>query len=268
MKNKKLSKRMILSITAGILLLAGIAVLLYPTVTKKINSAKTDNVVKDFDDFVENLNVTATWDESLISTFDEANVDDIASNKGEINSSFTPQQANRLYRDLYLYNIDLYENGQSAYGDPFVFADSSIDLNSYGIDDGLIGVLVAPDISLNLPIYLGASEHNMEKGAAQLNRTSMPIGGKNTNCVIAGHRGMISQTMFDNIVNLKVGDSVSVKNYWETLNYKVRETKIIDPMDTNQLLIEEGKDILTLITCHPYGSNAKRYLVICERVVP
>ncbi len=263
MKNKKPSKQIVLTSLAAVMLVAGIAIILYPTVTKLINGGKTDSLVEDFSDFVADMSFSATFDESEIPTLAEISSEPIE--YGEVNVNFTPEQATRLYRDLYVYNKSLKEEGQFGYGDPFSFSDTSINLYSYGIDTEIIGTISAPSIGLKLPVYLGASEYNMYRGAAQLNRTSMPIGGENTNCVIAAHRGMVDQTMFDNIVYLNVGDEVIITNYWEKLTYKVIDTMIITPDDKDAFYIEEGRDLLTLFTCHPYGQNTHRYVVICER---
>lgn len=100
-----------------------------------------------------------------------------------------------------------------------------------------------------------------------MSQTSLPIGGENTNCVIAGHRGWNGFPYFRYITDLKQGDRVTIQNPWETLKYEVVETKIIAPNDIEEIHIQEGRELLTLLTCHPYASGGKqRYLVICERV--
>lgn len=117
-----------------------------------------------------------------------------------------------------------------------------------------------------MPIYLGASDDHLAAGAAQLSQTSLPIGGTNTNCVIAGHRGWRGADYFRYVPDLQIGDEIIITNLWETLTYTVVETDIIAPNDVDKILIQEGKDMLTLITCHPYASGGKqRYVVYCER---
>ena len=106
----------------------------------------------------------------------------------------------------------------------------------------------------------------MAHGAAILSQTSMPIGGENTNCVIAGHRGYQGIPYFREIEKLQLGDHIYITNPWETLTYEVTEFKIIDPDASDQILIQDGKDMVTLLTCHPYRSHGKyRYVVYCER---
>jgi sortase A len=118
-----------------------------------------------------------------------------------------------------------------------------------------------------MPIYLGASNENLLKGACVISNTSMPIGGENTNCVLAGHRSMYSATMFRHLDMVQVGDSVLITNLWERLVYTVVQIRIIEPSDVGEILIQEGRDLLTLITCHPYGGGGRqRLMVLCERV--
>ncbi len=120
-------------------------------------------------------------------------------------------------------------------------------------------------MEIEIPIYLGATQENMKKGAGHLSETSIPIGGNNTNSVIAAHRGMKSHPMFRDIEMLEIGDEIKVTNMWDELIYKVVETKVINPDEVSEVLIQEGRDLITLITCHPYTKNYQRYVVYCEK---
>ena len=120
-------------------------------------------------------------------------------------------------------------------------------------------------MDIELPILLGANKLNMREGAAHLTGTSYPIGGRDTNCVLAAHRAYSKAPMFRDIQKLQIGDDVIIRNFRETLIYKVVEQRIISPTDGDQLLIQEGRDLVTLVTCHPYGSDKQRYVVFCER---
>lgn len=121
-------------------------------------------------------------------------------------------------------------------------------------------------MDVKLPLYLGASLENMRKGAAIMGETSLPLGTKNSNCVIAAHRGYEGIPYFREIEKLKVRDRVIIKNPWEKLTYRVEEIKIIQPDDSNQIKIQKGKDMVTLLTCHPYrGHGRYRYVVYCIR---
>ena len=180
------------------------------------------------------------------------------------------QPADTLFPELLAamqaYNERIYAEGQSGLVDAWSYEAPSFDLTEYGIEDDVIGVLSIPSINLEMPIYLGATYDHMARGAAHLSQTSLPIGGINTNCVIAGHRGWSGAPYFLNMDKVVVGDAVTVTNLWETLTYKVCEIRVIDPNDIDAVLIQPGRDMLTLITCHPYASGGRYRLVIyCER---
>ena len=172
-----------------------------------------------------------------------------------------------LWADMVRYNEAIYTQGQAGLSCEYDYQKPSFRLSDYGLGDEVFGVISIPAMELEMPIFLGATEQHMADGAAHLSQTSLPIGGENTNCVIAGHRGYNGASYFRYIDKLKVGDLVSVTNLWETLTYRVCEIKIIDPHDVTEILIQPGRELLTLLTCHPYASGGKqRYVVFCERV--
>ena len=118
-----------------------------------------------------------------------------------------------------------------------------------------------------MPVFLGATYRHMADGTAHLSQTSIPIGGKNTNCVIAGHRGWGGASYFRYVDKLQPGDEVIITNLWEEIHYRVVATQIIQPNEVEQILIKPGRELVTLLTCHPYASGGRqRYLVICERI--
>lgn len=171
-----------------------------------------------------------------------------------------------LYRDMQTYNAEIYRNRQSGLQDAWSYEQPPFSLAEYGVVEEAVGYLTIEAMDLHLPLYLGASRNNLAKGAAVLGNTSMPIGGENTNCVIAGHRGWQGIPMFLDIQNLQPGDTVVLDNLWETLTYTVTEIRIIRPDEIDAVKIQDGRDLLTLVTCHPYPHNTQRYLVYCERV--
>ena len=172
-----------------------------------------------------------------------------------------------LWADMTAYNETIYAEGQSGLSCAYDYQKPSFTLKDYGLEDEVFGVISIPAMDLNMPIFLGATEKHMADGAAHMSQTSLPIGGNNTNCVIAGHRGYGGASYFRYIEKLRIGDSVTITNLWETLEYRVVQIKIIYPNEVKEILIQENRDLLTLLTCHPYASGGKqRYLVICERV--
>lgn len=172
-----------------------------------------------------------------------------------------------LYQELKRRNETLYLEHQKDLTDPWAYEQPKIDLTEYGLKGNSIGFLSIPKMEIELPILLGANRENMALGAVHLTETSYPIGGENTNCVIAAHRGYRKTAMFRHIEKLEIGDEIYIENFRERLVYKVAEIRVITPTDVDQLLIQEGRDLVTLVTCHPYRRNYQRYVVYCERVL-
>ena len=173
----------------------------------------------------------------------------------------------QLYEDMQFYNRELYLFKQNKLDCKSAYEQSQFVLTDYGLPDETFGIITIPKMDLEMPLFLGASEANMAAGAAVLSQTSIPLGGVNSNAVIAGHRGYSGYPYFKEIELLEPGDEVIITNLWGTLTYVVTEIKIINPNDVNAILIQKGKDMITLLTCHPYASGGKyRYLVFCERV--
>ena len=178
------------------------------------------------------------------------------------------QEYPELLADLQTYNQRIYTEKQSGLVDLEACEEPAADLTAYGIDDEISGVLEIPAMELTMPVYLGASDDHLAAGAAVLGNTSAPIGGVNTNCVIAGQRGWKGADYFRHIDKLAVGDTVRLTNLWETLTYMVADIQIIQPHEVEKIKIQQGRDLLTLLTCHPYASGGKqRYVVYCERVM-
>lgn len=176
------------------------------------------------------------------------------------------QQYPELLAALREYNQRIYAEKQSGLVDLEACETPAADLVAYGIEDEIIGVLKIPAMELTMPVYLGASDAHLAAGAAVLGNTSAPIGGDNTNCVISGHRGWKGADYFRHIDRLAVGDEVRITNLWETLTYTVADIQIIQPHEVDKIKIQQGRDLLTLLTCHPYASGGRqRYVVYCER---
>lgn len=181
-----------------------------------------------------------------------------------------PEAEHRAYQDLWddmvAYNARLIDEQPSSFNSPEAYEQVSFSLADYGLDSEVFGILSIPALDLEIPLYLGANYSNLSKGAAHLSETSLPIGGDSTNCVIAGHRGWQGGAYFLHLTRLKAGDIVEITNPWETLTYKVMSTEDIGSTDTHKVYIQDGEDLLTLLTCD-YGAGVKyRYIVVCERI--
>lgn len=133
------------------------------------------------------------------------------------------------------------------------------------LDDGVMGYVEIPSINVRLPIYHGESEDVLTKGAAHLEHTSFPIGGESTHVCISAHCGYPTQKFFDDIDELENGDEIYIYVLDRTLKYTVTGTDVVEPDDSSRLEVVKGKDLLTLVTCTPYGVNSHRLLVHAER---
>lgn len=228
-------RKTILIVISILFMIAGIFILCFPYIS---NSIFEKDVKEKKEEFVVKI-----VSEENVSLFDQ------------------------LYDELKSQNEELYENSQKDLVDPFSYEQPAIDLNKFGISDNTIGFIRIPKMEVELPILLGANAQNMKKGAVHLTKTSYPIGGENTNSVIAAHRGYGKATLFRHIEKLENGDKIYIQNFKEELVYEVYEIKLIDPDEVKELLIEGGKDIITLLTCHPYRVNTQRYVVKAQRTL-
>lgn len=235
-------KRKIVIIIACVVLMAGIGIMAFPYIQQWVYDKSARSIADEFD----------RWRQEQA--------------EGTAGQGTDVPYLPDLYAAMQEYNIDLYENGQEGFRDAWSYQKPSFDLTEWGLEDGMVGYIDIPRMDVKLPIYLGATTENMKKGAVHLSQTSLPIGGVNTNCVLAAHRGYSGAAMFRDIEALKIGDEITITNLWETLSYRVVEYKAIRPNESDEVLIQEGRDLVTLITCHPYRHNYQRYVVYCERV--
>lgn len=171
-----------------------------------------------------------------------------------------------LWRALMDYNIHLAEEKQEI-TDAWTFRQSPVDIAALNNGSPAVGYIEIPEIELKLPLFVGATEENMSKGAVVLAGTSMPVGGTNTNCVIAGHRGYRGSPYFRDIDQLQVGSEVHINNLWESMTYKVTGTRIIHATECDILQVQPDKDMVTLFSCYPYLSIGTKYrlVIFCER---
>ena len=221
-------------VLAVLLAVAGTCVMLWPVVTGYRLQANTDEAVQSF----------------------------LEERKPE-------QQHTELLAALQEYNRQLYAEKQCNLTDLEACEEPAADLTTYGVADEIIGVLEIPAMEFTMPVYLGASDAHLAASAAVLGNTSAPIGGDSTNCVIAGHRGWKGADYFRHIDRLQVGDTVKLTNLWETLTYTVADIQIIQPHEVDKIKIQSDRDLLTLLTCHPYaGGGRERYVVYCVRNCP
>ena len=235
--------RKLIRIIAVILLIVGIGFFAYPIALRVVFNMQANQAIDQF----EQLKT------------DEFQTDDSVTDECDLPYA-------QLRKAMFDYNERLYVSGQSGLIDQLSYEEPDFLLSDYGIDSDILGYITIPSIEVKLPIYNGASKENMSKGATYLANTSLPVGGDNTNCVIAAHTRHNGIYMFKRITELEIGDEIYITNLWETLVYKVVETKVIDPIDSQNIYIKTGRSLVTLSTCHPYPKNYQRYLVFAELV--
>lgn len=214
-----------------IVFLAGLSLLLYPTVSDYWNSFHASRAVAAYDETVRQLDPDRyrdLWDAA------RAYNRDLAARGG--GTSLTPEQK-RTY-------------------------DSLLDVD----DTGIMGYIEIPNIKVSLPIYHGAEESVLQVAVGHLEWSSLPTGGEGTHCVLSGHRGLPSARLFTNLDQLAVGDRFLLRVLDETLTYEVDQILIVEPQEVAALGITEGGDSCTLVTCTPYGINTHRLLVRGHRV--
>jgi len=130
----------------------------------------------------------------------------------------------------------------------------------------LIGHVEIPKIDENLPIYAGTSEDILQKGAGHLEGSSLPVGGEGTHSVITAHRGLPTAALFTKLDKLQKGDVFFIHNIQTVLAYEVDQILVVEPSDFSPILVESGKDYVTLLTCTPYMVNSHRLLVRGHRI--
>ena len=224
-------KKHLSTIALILALLAGVSLLLYPTVSDYWNARHASRAVADYAQNVQALD-RDTYDELL------------AAAEAYNRSLLTRENA-----------FFLSEAQQTQY-------DSLLDISGTGI----MGYIEIPSINVSLPIYHGTSDSVLQIAVGHLDWTSLPVGGESTHCVLSGHRGLPSAKLFTNLDQIVEGDTFVIRVLDEVLTYEVDRILIVEPEDVTALQIESGKDLCTLVTCTPYGINSHRLLVRGHRV--
>ena len=224
-------KKHLSTIALILVLLAGVSLLLYPTVSDYWNARHASKGVADYTQNVQALDQDA-YDELLAAAED-------------YNRSLLTRE-NGFF---------LTEEQQAQY-------ESLLDISGTGI----MGYIEIPSINVSLPIYHGTSDGVLQIAAGHLEGTSLPVGGGSTHAVISAHRGLPSAKLFTNLDQLEVGDTFTITVLDRELTYEVDKISIVLPTEVDELKVVDGKDYVTLMTCTPYGINTHRLLVRGHRV--
>jgi sortase A len=230
-----------------ILFLIGLSVFMYPYVVKLMFEVNNITEFNEYENSVEHMS-----DEEIRKYMEEYE-----------------QYNNYIANNLPVQELDdpFVPDATRTLGTVSVLEQQSNTTEKKNVFSGPFGYLEIPKIREKIPIYLGGSLENLAKGVAQLDRTSLPIGGMGTHSVIAGHRGYYRGVTFFKYLNkLEVGDRFYIHVYSKTLTYEVTGTDIILPTEREKLSIDPEKDMVTLLTCEPYRVSTHRLLVHAERV--
>lgn len=213
------------------ILLIGLSLLLYPTVSDYWNSFHQTKAITTYAENVaalDNASYDAIWDAAR------------QYNRNLLNRSNS---------------FRLSEEQKAEY-------ESLLDISGQGV----MGYIEIPKIDVSLPIYHGTEDPVLQVAVGHLEWTSLPVGGESTHCVLSGHRGLPSAKLFTNLDKLREGDTFLLRVLDEILTYEVDQILIVEPQDTAALEIVEGQDYCTLVTCTPYAINTHRMLVRGIRV--
>lgn len=229
-------KKRITTIIICILFLSGLSLLLYPFIANQWNNYRQKKLINRYEEVVsqkgEEIDYEAEWAKA------------------------------KAYNDALL---------PSILPDSFAIAEATGEDETYMsclniVDDGMIGMVEIPKINVNLPIYHTTEKEVLEKAVGHLEGSSLPVGGENTHSVVSAHRGLPSATLFTDLDKLEEGDHFLFHVLDDTLCYEVDQITVVTPKETDGLAVQEGEDLITLLTCTPYGVNTDRLLVRGHRV--
>ncbi|MDD7114777.1 MAG: class C sortase [Lachnospiraceae bacterium] len=231
-------KRKLNSILIALLFLAGLSLLLYPLISNQWNSYRQSRLISSYTDGVEEKN-----------------------GKNAIDYDLEWQKAEAYNKNLLPMILpDSFAIAEMSDRDEAYMA--CLNLNG----DGIMGIVEIPKIDVKLPIYHTTDTDVLEIGAGHLEGSSLPIGGESNHAVISAHRGLPSATLFTDLDKLEKGDHFLLHVLDDTLCYEVDQISVVEPEQTEALSVVEGEDLVTLLTCTPYGVNSHRLLVRGHRV--
>ena len=223
----------LINILLAIVILAAAGGLMYPTVSDQYNKYMNNRRIYHYDRTVQSL--PAEDYRELIAAAQAYNE---TLQMGEIRDVFTEVQ-----------------NREEDVDDGTYMTLLNVD------DDGIMGYIEIPKIGVRLPIYHGTGDYGLERGVGHMEGTALPVGGPGTHCGLAGHRALPSARLFTDLNDMEIGDLFFLSVLGETLVYQVDKISVVLPHELEYMAVEEDEDLVTLVTCTPYGVNTHRLLV-------
>lgn len=227
----KKKKGLLTYLILSLILIAGLSLLLYPTISNYWNSLHATKTIIRYSEEISDLSddeVTKMWQAAL-----------------DYNEALSTGATSYYLSDEQL----------EAY-------NSLLNIG----DTGVMGYVEIKNLDVMLPIYHGTDDSVLEIAAGHVNWTSLPVGGESSHCVISGHRGLPSATLFTDLDELREGDTFTLNIVGMELTYEIDQIRTVLPEETQDLQIVPGKDYCTLMTCTPYGINTHRLLVRGHRI--
>lgn len=206
-----------------IIFMSGLGLLLYPFISNMINQRNASKVIDNYEENIKNM--------------DKSEIDMI-------------KEAAKKYNEQLNQAVTAGNQGETA-----------VSYKDISGENQVLGYIVIPEIDVNLPIYSGTDESVLKKGVGHMQQTSYPLGGESTHCVLTGHRGLPSATLFTDLDKIEIGDEFYLHVMDEVLAYRVDKISVVEPDESESLEIIEGEDYCTLVTCTPYAINTHRLLV-------
>lgn len=218
------------SILLPVILLVGLSLLLYPTISNYWNSLHQSRAIAGYVETVDSI--------------DEETYQQILSSAQAYNSSID--------------ELTMTELSEERYQDYL----QQLNITSSGI----MGYIDIPKIHCTLPIYHGTDDTVLQVAVGHVEGSSLPVGGDGSHCVLSGHRGLTNAKLFTNLDQLREGDVFVLSVLHEEFYYEVDRISIVKPDDLSEMTFEDGMDLCTLVTCTPYGVNSHRLLVRGHRI--
>lgn len=231
--NRKKRLRRIISVVSIAGFLACTAALLYPVISDRWNRYRDMQLITEYNKTVASIE-PKTYQEIL--------------KKAEDYNRFLVTQNRNIVTDAEYEPDDYYETLLNV------------------MNNGMMCYVEIPKIDVTEPVYHYSTEISLGEGVGHIHGSSLPTGGKGTHSVLTGHRGLPNQKFFSDLDKLKPGDRFYIHILGKTLAYQIYDRRIIEPTDVSGLMIEDGRDLMTLVTCEPYGVNTHRLVVTGERI--
>lgn len=217
-----------------LIFICGFLICIYPIISSFIESRNQNDAIKTYTSVIETIE-----DEQL---------------NAELNKAYD-------YNDKLFQTQGVYIGSISSY-----LTDEAYSSLLDHTNTGIMGYITIPKINVELPIYHGTEETVLSIGVGHLQTSSLPVGGNNTHSILTGHRGLPSSKLFTRLDELKINDLFYIDICGETLAYQINEINVIEPSEVDKLDIQADKDIVSLITCTPYGINTHRLVVTASRI--